>query len=239
MYTINYVAAFYIGPNRPTPYVDAFQKDPLHFIRIHKDFLDTCNDTHIVGATFVVVDEITPEIKNQIKECTDQCKVPITILYRPNGGYSYGAWNEAIKRSINDYDYFFMIEDDYIPDDRDFYVPFVARITEDTPYVCGYVGIDQGVTHAAHSNGIITKEACKKVLENNEDLFIFVNTDKLEDGWESQRNFLSKFTDMGYNITDITDLYLTRHMMDCYANRIAEFGNPDSRCLIQPIVVRG
>jgi hypothetical protein len=239
MYTVNYVAAFYIGPNRPTPYIKAFEKDPMHFVRIHKEFLDTCEGTHITGATFMFNNDIGIDLMGRISYYLLQCKIPIKVIFRPNGGYSYGAWNDAIKDSVNDFDYFFMIEDDYIPDATDFYKPFVERITDDTPYVCGYVGVDMGVVHAAHSNGIITGSACKKVLENNTDLFVFVQTDRLQDGWESQRNFLSKFTNIGYKITDITDRYLTRHMMDCYTNRVVEFGVRDGRCLIQPIVVRG
>jgi hypothetical protein len=237
MYTINYVAVFYIGHNRPTPYVNAFQKDPLHFIKIHRDFLDTCNKTNITGATFVINSDIDLNIKNKIAKYVQNCQVPITIFYRANNGYSYGAWNDAIKSNVNNFDYFFMIEDDYIPDANDFYKPFIERITEDTPYVCGYIGIDQGVVHAAHSNGIIAASACKKVLESNQDLFIFVNSNILEDGWESQRTFLSKFTRMGYKMSDITDMYLTRHMLNCYNHTITEFGKPDGRCLIQPIIV--
>jgi hypothetical protein len=238
MYSINYIAAFNIGPNRPGPYVEAFQTDPLCFIRIHRDFLNTCIGRNITMGTFVVNDDIDDHIKQQILDCAQECSVPITVVFRENGGYSYGAWNDVIKNTINDYDYFFMIEDDYIPDASDFYIPFVDRIDETTPYVCGYVGVDMGIVHAAHSNGIIAQQACKKVLETNQELFVVNPTPTLEHAWDCQRNFLNHFTNLGYKITDITDNHLTRHMMDCYNIRISEFGNPNGRCLLQPIIVK-
>lgn len=238
MYTINYIAAFNIGPNRPGPYVEAFQTDPLCFIRMHRDFLNTCVGTNITMGTFVINDDIDDEIKQKVLYCAEQSKIPLTIIFRKNGGYSYGAWNDAIKYAVNNFDYFFMIEDDYIPDANDFYIPFVERTNETTPYVCGYVGIDSGVLHAAHSNGIISQAACKKVLETNEQLFVVNETKTLEDAWECQRNFLNNFTNLGYKITDITDQYLTRHMMDCYNIRISEFGNAEGRCLLHPIIVK-
>ena len=157
-------------------------------------------------------------------------------MFRRNAGFSYGIWNDAIMDTIDDYNYFFMIEDDYVPDAKDFYIPFVERINDNTPYVCGLI---LHPTHAAHSNGIVSQKACKKVMETNIHLFDELAGADKHAAIHTQLFFLRKFQSLGYNLADITDKYLTRHVAECNHGhlKIDEYGVTDGRCLIKPIIV--
>jgi hypothetical protein len=236
-YTINYIIAFNISTYRVPSYVSKFEDDPLFFIRIHKEFLDTCDGTHISMGTFVINDDIKNDTKEQIKELVAECKIPTTVVFRENGAFSYGIWNDTIINTIDNYDYFFMIEDDYVPDEKDFYIPFVQRIKDDTPYVCGLILYQP--LHAAHSNGIVSQKACKKVMETNENLFDELSGDDKHSAVHTQLFFLRNFQKLGYNLADITDKYLTRHIANYHGVHplIDEYGVVGGRCLIKPIIV--
>lgn len=128
---INYIVAFYIGKNRGYDhYKHKFVYDPLFFVREHVKFVETCNSN--IFPTFVFNDDIPDSIKTDI---IDLCP-NIEIIFRPNNGFSYGAWNDAIIKNIDLYDYFFIIEDDYIPTSADFCEPFLNKISDIVPYVC-------------------------------------------------------------------------------------------------------
>jgi hypothetical protein len=231
--TINYIIAFYIGASERI-YGKTFQYDPLYFIKIHKNFLDTCIDTHIKMGTFVINDDIDDNMKEQIVDYVKTCKIPTTVIFRKNIGISYGSWNEAIMNSIDDYDYFFMIEDDYVPDANNFYIPFVERVSDSTPYICGLI-LHNPKTHAAHSNGIISQKACKRVMETNKSLFKVHGNNKticIQD--YVQVFFLDNFTELGYCLDDVADEYSIKHMSGYV---IDEYGISGARCLIPPIII--
>ena len=190
-YTINYIIAFNISEHRAPSYVSKFEDDPLFFIRIHKEFLDTCGGTHISMGTFVINDDLEKETKEKITQLVAECKIPTTVVFRENSAFSYGIWNDTIINTIDDYNYFFMIEDDYVPDAKDFYVPFVERTNDDTPYVCGLMLYQP--THAAHSNGIVSQKACKKVMEINESLFDELIGENKHSAIHTQLFFLRNF----------------------------------------------
>jgi hypothetical protein len=236
MYTINYITAFYIGNLRRHTYVEQFEIDPLYFIRIHKNFLDTCVGTHIAMGTFVVNDDIDEDVKNQIVEFVKDCKIPTTVIFRENHALSYGAWNDTIINSIDGYDYFFMLEDDYAPDANDFYIPYIEKIDGNVQYVCGLV--IQNPLHAAHSNGVISKEACKKILETNPTIFSHLVGKDKPASWTTQLNFMSYYSNAGYVMEDITDKYFLKHMADHLDKMVTdEYGVPNARCLIPPILI--
>jgi hypothetical protein len=157
-----------------------------------------------------------------------------------NDAVSGGTNDRTVYKTLlnaNNYDYFFMIEDDYVPDEKDFYIPFVQRIKDDTPYVCGLILYQP--LHAAHSNGIVSQKACKKVMETNENLFDELSGDDKHSAVHTQLFFLRNFQKLGYNLADITDKYLTRHIANYHGVHplIDEYGVVGGRCLIKPIIV--
>lgn len=238
-YNINYVSVFYIGPNRDyASYQEKFKTDPMFFARTHVDFLNQCNNNNIKKATFVFNDDITDELKMLAVETVCQIKTMDTeVIFRKNTGFSYGAWNDVIKKNLNDFDYFFLIEDDYIPTETDFYQHFVARCTSEYPYVSTFVDeYEPGKFCASCSNAIIRADACRAIYEKYNEIFVVQDSIRLQDAWWTQMNFLNLFTENGYGMRDILDKYSTHHNTNCHTNQITVFGNPKLPPCLIPII---
>lgn len=238
-YTINYIPVFYIGPNRDyVSYQEKFRTDPMFFAKTHVNFLNRCVDTSIQKATFVFNDDISDELKFLATETVAQIKtMDAEVIFRKNGGYSYGAWRDMIKKNLNDFEYFFLIEDDCIPLETNFYEHFVERCTTEYPFVCTFVSeCKPGKLHAASSNSIIRADICKKIFEKYGEIFLVNESTKLHDAWDTQMNFLNLFTESGYGMRDILDKYSTPHNLNCNINDIRTFGNPEFPHNIVPII---
>jgi hypothetical protein len=238
-YKINYVPVFYIGPNRNyASYQEKFKNDPMFFVRYHVKFLNTCENSKIKRTTFVFNDDISDELKDLILQTVSKIKtMEVEVIFRENCGFSYGAWNDVIKKNLNDFDYFFLIEDDYIPVKPDFYEDFVDRCTPEYPYVSTFVDEYQpGKFCASCSNSIIRADVCKDILQKYNELFLVNPTNILQDAWNTQMNFLNLFTQSGYGMRDILHKYSTPHNSDCNINRITVFGNKDLPHILVPII---
>lgn len=236
-YKIHYVVVFYIGPNRQYPsYQHLFATDPLLMVRRHMDYLKTAGH-NVSTATFVFNADIEPSIKNRISKLGG-FPVPTNIVFYSGDGYSYGGWNEVIKNNLDSADYFFLIEDDYIPTNPYFYNPFVERCTDEYPFVCTYVEMKpDGRPCASSSNGLIKAKQCKELYERHGDVFAALTAKDLPSAWYTQLNFLNYLTDAGYKFRDILDEYRTPHMLNCINNHLVSFGNPDAPVLVEPIVI--
>lgn len=236
-YTVHYVVVFYIGPNRNyTSYQHLFRTDPLMMFRKHVDYVNS-SSSHLQSATFVFNHDLDQQIKDQVDNFQNFQK-PVEIHYFDGPGFSYGAWNEVIKKKINDYDYFFLIEDDYIPTRPDFYQPFVDRCNDRCPYVCSYVEEKSpGKFVASSSNAIIQAEQCRLIYSKYQDVFAELNCYNLPQAWHTQTNFLNFFTQEGYVMADVLDQYKTLHMLNCNINQLVSFGNANAPALIEPIIV--
>lgn len=80
-------------------------------------------------------------------------------IYRPNIGMSYAAWDLAYQTFKNDFDFFFFMEDDYIPFIDNFDDIFMSKMAEDVGYVCSLYNGD----HASISNGMVRTQALNDV----------------------------------------------------------------------------
>lgn len=242
---VNYVAAFYIGSNRTFPYYqEAFKQDELCFIRKHIEFSDYAEN--IDRFSFVINDDISEELKREIIQLTRGRN--IELLFRVNSGYSYGAWNDVVKRNLNDFDYFFLIEDDYLPNFTNFSLPFIQRFKEDTAYVCSLmveisneindmVPKDLGTfKHPSISNGMLSASAAKKVLEKNNVIFRLQSGHTKEIGYWNQTYYLKNFTDMGFDIIDTTDEFCSPYL-NTSTGEVKIYGNPEHPPLLFPIRV--
>lgn len=215
---VNYIVANYIGPLRTYPqYRKLFNIDPLYFCKKHLDFLETIDTANQVIATFVFNDDIDEVIKAEIIGAVSD---KVELIFRKNSGFSYGIWNDTIIQNLNNYDYFFLIEDDYLPTRNDFLNPFLKRLQHNTAFVCGLVELASANRFPGHvtpgekpflfpsiSNGLISASACKKVYNSTGSVFK-INLNK--DYWSAYTNqiyFCKPFIDMDYTIVDTMDEY--------------------------------
>lgn len=240
---VNYIAAFYIGPNRTFPYYQqAFKQDPLCFIRKHAEFSEYAQN--IDRFSFVINDDISEELKEEIIQIAKGKN--IELLFRPNNGYSYGAWNDVIMRNLNDFDYFFLIEDDYIPNFTGFVIPFVNKFKEDTAYVCSLmVEINNKINamvpedlgtfrHPSISNGMLSSRIAKIVLSKFNTIFRLQKGSTQEIGYWNQIYFLKNFTDMGYDVNDTTEEFSSPYL-NTSTGEVKIYGNTEKPPLLMPI----
>lgn len=239
MYSINYIPVIYIGPNRDyVSYQQKFKNDPMFFANVHAEFLNNCHKTNIKKATFVFNDDISDELKEMAKNVVSKIQTMETeIIFRTNSGYSYGAWKDIVKKNINDFDYFFLIEDDSIPLSPDFYEYFVEKCNDEYPIVATYIlEHSPGKFHAACPNSLLKADVCRKILQTYNELFMVNQSNRLEDAWDTQTRFYDLFVQSGYKMIDILDKYSTPHNLNCNINDVRVFGNPNNPPNIVPII---
>ena len=119
----------------------------------------------------------------------------IEVLERKNTGFSYGAWNDAVLKTLStseSFTHYFLIEDDYRPNTHDYCLPFLQ---EDAAYTASLVG-HHPKTHAAISNGILRADVAKKVANRYGSIFFIrddyssYNMSKYQLGEFNQLHFL-------------------------------------------------
>lgn len=242
---VNYIAAFYIGDNRSSEYYQkAFYIDPLYFFRRHLRLID--NLDNITRFSFVINNDVSDVLKNEIISLANNKN--LDIFFRENSGYSYGAWNDVILHNLNDYDYFFLIEDDYIPADKNFVQPFVNKLKNNVCYVCSLaaeissennymVSAHEGkFKHPSISNGMISANACRNIFKNYKSLFRIKPGKVKDDGYWNQIYFLKNFTEQGYDILDTTEEYSSPYLNSSDGS-IVIFGDPNLPPLLEPILI--
>jgi hypothetical protein len=207
------IVACYIGPRRwESP---SFQKDKLHYAR-------TCiekfkkHSTHIKNL-YIVFNGDLPQGWETLQEEN------VTVVQRPNIGFSYGAWDHILRTVVDDYDFAYLTEDDYAPCEDGFDQKLIDMMTEKTGYICGL--ISQENNHAAVSNGMLRMEAYKKVLIDQGGFRVNPGTE-YGAGEVTQFNFPLQLLQFGYKVEDSLRLYKTlfNEIHSGYGIRI--FGDP-------------
>ena len=229
---IHYIVAVYLG-NHGSPLVNSLlQKDKHHFVKRHLECLTKFKVDDITKVTFVVnqhEDQNDFELLKITQESSLQ--IPIEVIFRENTGYSYAGWNKVVTDSIKNnelFDYYFLIEDDYLPNQDYFYQPFIDAVKENTAFVSQV----WRTNHAAISNGILVGKSAEEILKSYQTVFN-VKTDNTSyyTGVYNQLNFLSYAKDLGMSFTDVCETSL-----QVYLN-VDEFnfwGNPSGNVLIIP-----
>lgn len=246
--SVNYVVGFYIGSNRTyVKYQKMYKDNPLFFVHKHVDFLEKSSD--ITNATFVFNDDIDDELKQQINSIVIQ-NCNLTIIFRPNSGFSYGMWNDTIIRTINDnYDYYFLIEDDYIPTAPDFIKGYVGFFDKSICFVCGLVQIASHNNYPKHvapsevpfifpsiSNGLISGDACRAVFAKHNTVFNINFNNDYNSAYTNQIYFCKYFIDIGYKIVDVLKHYSSPYM-NATEDNIVIYGEKHKPCLTRPIEI--
>lgn len=238
---INYVVALYVG-DRGNRSVNLLTKDPTYMAKRHLGALASLNVPLITKATFVVSPSGNPEADSCAVEFVQQsinCIEGIEIdcfIGSNNNNHSYGCWNFAMKKYIDDKNHFFLIEDDYFPTKDEFYLPFLEKIRSNTAYVSQlYVHNREHRQHAAISNGLMNVDAARAHIERFGDC---INIDlpkkkPYDVGVYSQLHFLRKFYDLGYKMDDVSKEYC--HPFLERNNRITLYGNTKGETLIEPV----
>ena len=229
---IHYIVAVYLG-NHGSDFVNKLlQADKYHFIKKHLECLSKYKVDDITKVTFVVNQHEEKEDLEILKISQNQLlNIPIEVVFRENTGYSYAAWNKGVTDSIKNnesFDYYFLIEDDYIPNCDYFYQTFIDAVKENTAFVSQV----WRTNHAAISNGLLVGKAANKILENYPTVFN-VNTENTSyyTGVCNQVNFLSYAKDLGMNFTDVCETSLQVYL---HVNHFCFYGCVNGDVLIMP-----
>lgn len=204
--TIHYVICCYLGPRRNKQISDPFCHVKQHIKFLNKNKFDKC--------TLVCNQSIT-HLDNQLPKIIKSCQTPFELIYRENTGGSYAAWEQAVIKNLNQFDYHFLIEDDYIPVSPYFLQPFLQTFTENIAYVCQLFqateNVANGKKHPAISNGLLSDQASQNVYKQYGKLFNLLdfqkhklpNYNKIE---INQVNFMDYYLIKGYEIKGIQHL---------------------------------
>lgn len=203
-----YIVACYEGyrPNVPTIYNTDVSIE-RHLAAL--DAFDTAASIQVNRVVFVVnqtkVDDITEEhLTSQGRE--------ISIVRRPNHGYSYGAWAHGVDMLLSSEihgRYAFLIEDDYLPAIPDFLEAFL-EIGGEPGFVAQWFSDIPGVapSHASTSNGLLDLTAVQHTRKVLGAPFMFypyeLTADDYTVGCENQITFFSLLRIAGFQIVDIS-----------------------------------
>lgn len=241
-YIVHYIVCFYLGHRKSKKFNWIIDQDNLYFLKKHLEFLQNCGP-EVNEATFVVNGEVPEQF---IKYAQDNApkNVKINVVGRNNHGFSYGAWNDVIASNIrtgNRHNYYFMIEDDYIPCKPDFYKPFIEKCNYETPFVCCKVSpsnIDNS-GHPAISNGVIYGPACEFMLLKWDHIFHILEERLSDNSYHNayliQTYYFVHFEQEGFKFTDIASDYCFP-FHESSNDSITIHGNPDGEKLILPLL---
>ena len=152
---INYVIASWSGV-RLSPW--------LYYEDVLKNHIKTFNEIRNN------IDQITimkPQNNIQNSYYDVELNDKIKMIDCVNEYQSYGQWLKAIELFLNDFDYFILIEDDYVPAIDYFDLKLIEMYQEGT-YLCSMADTLNGIFshHAAISNGIISKKTIENLIHN-------------------------------------------------------------------------
>lgn len=253
---IAYVICLYGGPRFPKH--RKFEKDVTINMKTNIELLNEL-DHDIDDIYFVVNREILalgPRLVGphwfyeEIKNIPNKLgKADVHVVHRPNIGISYGAFSQIYTNTRGQYDYYYFSEDDFVFTLDNWDTRFLdmlsdyRKLDETYGYICAYAcpweGLDPNFPdadspiHAAMPHGLITAEACEKVLTR----FSYIPHSEVEgdypnDGPPGQVTFSNSFYYTGTNIGDILPWYRSGYMDNDYGYW---FGEMDNEVLCSPV----
>jgi hypothetical protein len=236
MKSVNYVIATYPGKTCVTNrnlFVNC-QLHPKNYLKFHLEQLLNLKTTFITQITIM---KATPtkdadcwegyyNIKRLISQLTRKRGINVVCVNVPNYGLSYGQYIGAYKKYCdNEFDYYILMEDDYVPciDHFDaklieiYNTKFNNTTFSNEGVLCAWTSCAKNMQlHMAHSLCIISTKTMKRVFFKQ----FKKQLEKLKNN--CQLNFSQMFTDFGIGIQDYSDKYYTpywngRHLVDCSA----------------------
>ncbi len=162
----NYVLCAWSGERRtPDPRRDA---DPAVYLREHIQSLQDLRHGLDQITIMVPYNPTEPsafrQFLNTIPSMIQDAKV--VIMERPNVGMSYGSLSDCYARYRLKFDFYMMMEDDYVFTQGCFDWVHVEALQHDLNcgYVCGRVSDSPPPTHAAVANGMFRGRALEAVF---------------------------------------------------------------------------
>jgi len=225
----NYIVAVWTGGRRrhEQEYVD----DRAVYIKKQIEQLNNLN--HNIGqVTFVINDnpDESIEVKNYINSIPNKIKdTDIVILRRPNIGMSYGAWAYVYEKYTNQFDYYIIQEDDYIPVIDNFDKILIELLHEkQLDYLCELYKDN----HASASGGIMFSRTLSDIYYKGGKLPFPNNSHygNVED--YGQRKISKIFTDNGFKVGDYTDRY--KFIFEKLTGGIITFGDESLDLIFAP-----
>ena len=112
-------------------------------------------------------DQGTRDYQFAIENIPDEIgKTPVRVHQRPNQGFSYGAFEFAVKMYWDEFDYYIFLEDDQIIIEDDFDQFLIEEFNKHR--LCGYLCALYTRGHAALSFGITSIKVLKIVFKRHE-----------------------------------------------------------------------
>jgi len=234
---INYIICMFIGKRRNRSIAS------VEMVQMQLDYLQD-NNIPLTKVTVVCnLDEAEHYqiILGNMKKFINDYYTELEFIPRLNQGFSYRAWSEAINRELesnNDYDYYFLIEDDCLPARKDFIDVFLEPMKGKVCYVCQRLSVS-GPKHAGMSSGILCGKASRKVYDKMGSVLRTTAGLTYASAQHDQRYFLENLIDMGYELTDCSHLAsmpFYEKFSDEKVGRIIEYGDPDLPPVLIPII---
>lgn len=232
---INYVVALYLGKRRNELVQNCMNRDSFylfksHMLAIHKYKMD---DIHKVTFVLNPSENLDAESKmddvfNEYVSLSSKKDIQFELIRNPDNLHiSYGAWNYGVINGLEDErtKHFFLLEDDYIPCEDNFHMPYVDRSAHDICYVCQMwrpaspenAPIQLG--RVAITNGLLNADLSRKVFQKYRRCFMLDVTDEygrvsrsktLDDvarkyilSGSAQKDFVKLYQECGYRVVDL------------------------------------
>ena len=246
----NYQIAFYNGKRR------AYKGSRgILYAEKHIEYIN--NHIPDIGLVSFIINKSDEFVDNKVVDFINNSDIKFNyeIILRDNIGFSYGAWEEVMRKNYVNYEYAFIIEDDYIPSRPDTLQYFYRKFTENEHYI--YVCSLWHKNHPSISNGMIRTELfrdpdnLKRLKVYRGDGYVGKTGDNngyvsKKGGGYNQTHFMTEFVKdknpkgqrfRKYYVTDITDIGHTifyRYIGMSKGDLIA-FNDSELPLLIEPI----
>lgn len=216
------VIACYFGSRRVND--QYYINDPLHYVKWQIKSLSKFQAQYDLDHIIFVVNGDSPkELKSLIPSSIND--IPVKVMHRLNRGMSYGAWNHAIEFYRDRFDFFFLLEDDYVLTDHDSILSFKARMTTSVGYVCSLFRWG----HAAISNGLVRTEA----INQAGGIEFALNSDYGQNEQLGQVALSRNIEKAGWAVVDIAGSYRVP-FLDANGG-IIDYGQPRGQIVISPV----
>lgn len=203
---INLVIACWGGKRRlPDPFYDehrgCFIQSQIKYLAEVKHNLSQITFVDNLSDDFNTVDYV-----RALENIPDEIgKTPVKFHQRPNLGFSYGAFDFAVKRYWDEFDYYIFLEDDQIIIEDNFDKFLIEEFERHS--LCSYLCALYERGHAAVSFGITSFDIIKKVINKHGQLPNSGNCKNYPAADKSQVMFSVGFVFGKYKIYDFSRKY--------------------------------
>ena len=234
---IGYIVSCYLGARRVEN--SAYTSDRFFYLKKQLDQLNSISHSlNEIIFVFNLREEDYPLLHEAVdlvsKHPTSKTH-NTTIMTRANSGFSYGAWDFALKEIGGKFDYCLLIEDDFVAYVNDFDKKFLSYFGEENIFfVCQlYSNVIIGKKHCAISNGMINNKIFNDYYKKNKVGFDLKLDDDYSAAEHNQVCFMDKFIEKGSLVKDITDKYYVPYVN--FKKILVDYGQKDAEALIVPI----